>query len=120
MDYVEWTDSFLSKLTEKTIGAVRHIIEKSTIRNRIPVGFSIVFYNHNEPSKRWSYDMRVIIERHDPDLQSRKTRDRIKLVNLFLSEGVKRIMDGKHDDMIVDPSTIEGQSFQIPGLKGKG
>jgi len=84
----------------------------------LPVGFSVVFYNPDSYTERWYYDMRVIIDKHDPSLQNRKTRDRIELVNQFLSEGIKRIMDGKHDDMIIDPSTIDGQSFQVPGIKG--
>ena len=117
---MEWDSNFLSKLIEKTMGAVRHIIEKNTVRGYIPVGFSIVFYNPDSYDKRRYYDMRVIVDSHDPNLQNRKTRDRIELVNQFLSEGIKRIMDGHHDDMIVDPSTIDGQSFQVPGVVGKG
>ena len=84
----------------------------------IPVGFSIVFYNPDVYERRWYYDMRVIIDKHDPSPLNRIARDRAALANQFLSEGIKRIMDGKHDDMIVDPSTIDGQSFQVPGMKG--
>jgi len=90
------------------------------VRGLIPVGFSIVFYNPDSYEERWYYDMRVVVDKHDPSFLNRQARDRIELVNQFLSEGVKRILDGKHDDMIVDPSTIDGQSFQVPGVVGKG
>jgi len=112
--------NLLPRLLEKTIGAVRHVLEKTMVKGFIPVGFSIVFYNPDTYEKRWYYDMRVIIDSHDPNLLNRQARDRIVLANQFLSEGVKRILQGEHDDMIVDPSTIDGQSFQVPGLTGKG
>ena len=112
--------NLLPRLLEITIGAVRHVLEKTMVKGFIPVGFSIVFYNPNTYEKRWYYDMRVVVDSHDPNLLNRQAGDRIELVNQFLSEGVKRILDGKHDDMIVDPSKIDGQSFQVPGLTGRG
>jgi len=112
---------FLSKLTEETVGSFRFAVEKNIAMGRgFPVGFSVVFYNPDVYEKRWSFEPRVIMDRHDPELQTRKVRDRLELILQFLSEGIKRILDGKHDDMIVDPSTIDGQSFQVPGLTGKG
>jgi len=112
--------NFLSKITEKTIGAFRYLIEKHIGFKGFPVGFSVVFYNPDVYEKRWYYDMRVIIDQHDPNLLNRQTRGRIELANMFLSEGIKRIMQGEHDDMIIDPSKIDGQSFQVPGMKGTG
>ena len=112
---------FLNKLTEETVGAFRFVVEKNILTGRgFPVGFSVVFYNPDEYEKRWSFEPRVIMDAHDPELQTRKVRDRLELILQFISEGIKRILDGHHDDMIVDPKKIDGQSFQVPGLKGKG
>ena len=111
---------FLRKLTEETVGSFRHVIEKNIGEKGIPVGFTAVFYNPDSYEKRWYFDPRVIMDRHDPAFQTRKVRDRVELILRFLSRGIKRILDGHHDDMIIDPSRIEGQSFQVPGLKGRG
>ena len=108
----------MNKLIEKTIGAVRHIVEKNGYKGKIPVGFSIVFYDTENETHRWYYDMRVVIESHEPIPQTRKIRARIELANQFLSEGIKRIFDGKHDDMAVDVKDMN--VFQVPGLKGRG
>ena len=64
--------------------------------------------------------MRTIIESHNPAPYDAKTRERINLVNEFLAEGVKRILEGEMDEMIPDKDQIEGVVFQIPGLKGRG
>lgn len=109
----------LSKLTEETTGTFRHLIEKHIGEKGFPVGFSIVFYNPEKYEGRWFYDSRVIMDAHDPSFQTRKVRDRVGLILQFLSEGIKRILHGHHDDMVVDPNTIDGQSFQVPGLKGR-
>ena len=120
LDSINEREIFLSRLAEQTTWAFRHLVEEHMEDKGFPVGFSIVFYNPETYEKRWYYDSRVMIDGHDPSFQARKVRDRVGLILQFLSEGIKRILGGKHDDMIVDPSTIDGQSFQIPGLEGKG
>ena len=110
----------LGRLTEETVGAFRHLVEKHMVSKGFPVGFSIVFYNPETYEKRWYYDARVVMDGHDPSFQTRKVRDRVTLILQFLSEGIKRILNGHHVDMIIDPTKIKGQSFQVPGLKGRG
>ena len=111
----------MQKLIEKTFGAMRHVLDKVGLKGYLPVGFSIVFYNPNkvDSDKKWYYDTRVIIEADNPAPYEAKLRDRIKLVNDFLSEGVKRILEGEIDDMIVDEDRVDTLVFQIPGQKGR-
>ena len=104
--------NFLNKLIEKTIGAFRHIVEAHA--NKIPVGFTVVFYEPHGENK-WFFKQMVVIDSHTPINQ--KMKGRIELVNQFLAEGIKRIMDGQHDDMM--PENMDGDLWQIPGLKGK-
>jgi len=81
------------------------------------VGFSAVFYNASEsnPDKRWYYDLRNVIKPHDQI--DEKTKERINLVNEFLAQGCKRILEGELDDMMVDKTGIDEGIFQIPGVK---
>jgi len=109
------------KLKEKTIGAFRHVLEKHMANGFMVVGFSAIFYcADKEPGKRWFYDSRNIIDTHNiPDLHSKKISERINLVNEFLAEGCKRILEGEIDDLMASKEDIEGFAFQIPGVKGK-
>lgn len=110
-----------SKLIEKTIGAMRHVLEKHGFKGYMPVGFSVVFYNseENNPEKKWYYDVRPIIDARSLDLYEAKLRERIVMVNEFLAHGVKKILEGEIDDLMVNKEDIEGIAYQIPGLKGK-
>jgi len=54
-----------------------------------------------------------------PDLHEKKISERINLVNEFLAEGIKRILEGEMDEMMVDQDDIEGLSFYVPGEKGE-
>jgi len=111
-----------ARLIEKTLGAMRHVMHKHGMRGYFPVGFSITFYNKDaSPKKKWYYDSRNLIETHEmPDLHEKKLRERINLVNEFLAEGCKRILEGEIDEMMADKGDIEGFAYQIPGMKGKG
>jgi len=108
--------NFLSKIAEATIGAFRHLLEKHLGNKGFPVGFAIVFYNPDS-EKKWYYDMRVILEPHDPNVLNRRVRERIGLVNQFLCEGIKRILDGKHDDMAAEVK--DKDVYYVPGAKGR-
>jgi len=109
-----------SKLIEKTIGAMRHVIEKHGLRNYFPVGFSVVFYNPNAAlEEKWFYDMRVIIDEHSNAPYDTKVRERINMVNEFLAEGIKKILEGEMDELMVDQDRISDTVFQVPGLKGR-
>lgn len=109
----------IQKLIEVTVGAFRHVVEKHALKNCLPVGFSVVFYNKDgRPQEKWFYDMRVIIDKHDPAPCDVKAKERITLVNEFLAEGVKRILEGEMDEMIPDKQ-INDRVFQIPGMRGK-
>ena len=102
------------KWIEHIIGAFRHLIGRHTDKG-FPVGFSIVFYKKGSETP-WYYDMRIIGDAHDPSPMNRKVRERIKLVNQFLAEGIKRIFQGEHDDMAVD---IKDRGvWHVPGVKG--
>ncbi len=102
------------RLIEKTIGAFRHLLNKYHPKGFLPVGFSIVFYDPKQ--KRWYYDMRNIIDAHQFNPHDQKMQERITLITEFLSEGVKRILEGQMDEFIEE---AEDKGFQIPGMKGK-
>jgi hypothetical protein len=104
------------KLIEKTIGAFRHLMEKHRDKG-FPVGFSIVMYDPKADEK-WYYDMRVIMDPNSVDIHDAKLRERIALVNEFLAEGIKRILHGELDEMLVQE--WDDKVFQIPGMKGRG
>ena len=114
---MKWT-----KLIEKTIGAVRQVMNKHGEKGYFPVGFSIVMYNPKaKHGERWYYDVRNVIDIHNPpDLHSKKIRERVNLVNEFLSEACKRILEGELDDMGVEKSECRGFWYQIPGVRGRG
>ena len=109
-----------AKLVEKTLGAMRSVMHKHGMKGYFPVGFSIVFYGKDmPPEKRWYYDMRNIIDSHEVDFSNPKLQERINLVNEFLAEGCKRILEGEIDDLMADKSSIVDGVYQIPGMKGK-
>ena len=110
-----------ARLIEKTLGAVRHVMHKHGMEGYMPVGFSIVFYCADKsPEKRWYYDSRNIMDTHNmPDLHGEKLSERINLVNEFLAEGCKRILEGEMDDFMADKKDFDGFAYQIPGMKGK-
>lgn len=110
------------RLIEKTVGAVRHVMTKLGLKGYIPVGFSIVFYSPEETDlgEKWKYSLHTLTDPHNPpDLHDEKIKERVNLVNEFLSEGCKRILEGEIDDMMVEKGDIEGFAFQIPGVKGE-
>ena len=108
------------RLLEITIGAIRHVLEKHMKKGYWPVGFSIVYYNKDAPpGKRWYYDMRNIINSHEVDFSNPKLQERINLVNEFLAEGCKRILEGEIDDLMIDTEKISDDVFQVPGVKGR-
>ena len=106
------------RLVEITTGAVRHVMEKHAERGYMPVGFSVILYNASEsnPDKRWYYDLRSVIKPHDQI--DEKTKERINLVNEFLAQGCKKILEGEIDDMMVNKTGIDEEIYQIPGMKG--
>lgn len=106
------------KIVEKTVGAVRHVLDKWMPTKGFPVGFAVVLYNPEaEPDKRWFHEVRVVIDSHElPDLHDEKIKERIADVNQFLAIGVKKILEGEIDD---NETNISG-TFQIPGEKGRG
>jgi len=108
------------RLIEITLGAMRHVMEKPKVHGFIPVGFSIVLYNPDLPhGKRWHCEPHVIVDEKNPDLYDAKLRARVDMVNNYVSEGIKQILEGQHDDMMANQENIEGFAFQIPGVKGK-
>ena len=105
---------------------MRHVMTKCGLKGFIPVGFSIVFYNPNEPNpkKKWFHDVRSIIkptftEEGGLYLQDDKMRERIADVNQFLAHGIKKVLEGEIEDRMLKDGDIEGFAFQIPGMKGK-
>ena len=109
--------SFLSKIAETTIGTFRYLLEKNLGKKGFPVGFAIVFYDPENNKYKWYHDMRVIGESHDPNILNRRVRERIGLVNQFLCEGIKRILDGKHDDMAAEVK--DKDVYYVPGAQGR-
>ena len=115
------SETYWAKLVEKTLGAFRHVMLKHGTKGYMPVGFSIIFYSATaSPEKKWYYDSRNLIDTHNmPDLNEKKLSERINLVNEFLSEGVKRILEGEMDELMSDSEELEGFWYQSPGAKGK-
>ena len=109
------------KLKQKTIGAFSHVLEKYMTKGYWPVGFSVVLYNKDaSPEKKWRYDSRNLIDTHNmPDLHEKKLRERINLINEFLAEGIKRILEGELDELLESEKDIEGVYFHVPGVRGK-
>lgn len=108
------------RLLEATLGAMRHVMEKPKVRGFIPVGFCVVLYNPDaEHAKRWHCEPHVIVDEKNPDLYDAKIRARIDLVNKYVAEGIKQILEGRHDDLMADKSSIVDGAYQIPGMKGK-
>ena len=103
------------KWIEYIVSAFRHLINKHQDKG-FPVGFSIVFYNPNSGNKTWYFDMRVIGDPHDPHILNRKVRERIGLVNQFLSRGVATILEGEQDSMA--EAIKDKDIFYVPGMKG--
>ena len=102
------------KLVEKFIGAVRHVFEKNTADGKkVPVGFSIVFYDAKD--REWFYDMRVMMDKEGFDPYSVAISEKIAFINEFLSEGIKRILEGEIEDNKVD---VEDGLFYVPLKKG--
>lgn len=108
------------RLISKTLGAMEHVMHKHGMKGFIPVGFSVIFYNKDaSPEKRWYYDMRNIIDSHEVDFSNPKLQERINLVNEFLAEGCKRILEGEIEELMADKSSIVDGVYQVPGQKGK-
>ena len=117
---MEHSKNTWEKLIEKTVGAVRHVIFKHGQNSYVPVGFAIVFYNFKtaSPEKKWYYDLRSIVDSNETDFGNPKLKERIDLVNEFLAHGVKKILEGELDDMMLGKDEMEDRTFQIPGMKG--
>ena len=113
-------ETIWQRLIEKTVGAVRHVIQKHGCKSYVPVGFSIVFYNYKavDPEKKWLYDLRSIVNSEETDFGNPKLQERVNLVNEFLAHGVKKILEGEIDDMMVGEDEMDDMTFQIPGSKG--
>lgn len=118
---MENSENIWQRLIEKTVGAVRHVIQKHGCKSYVPVGFSVVFYNYRavDPEKKWLYDLRSIVDSKETDFGNPKLKERIDLVNEFLAHGVKKILEGEIDDFMVGEDEVEGVTFQIPGLTGR-
>ena len=108
------------KLKHKTMGAFAHLLEKFMSEGFWPVGFCVVWYKKDAPpEKRWRHSPYVLFDSKSIDLHEKKLQKRIELVNQFLAEGVKRILEGEIDEMFANKEDIGRDSFYVPGVKGK-
>ena len=80
----------LSKWAEKTAQAVRRICSK---KQAPCVGFSLVFFDPvAEPEERWNYVIELAFDPRNPPTQ--EEQEQLQNAFEFISEGVRRIMDG--------------------------
>ena len=81
----------LTKWTEKTAQAVRHIC----LKKKAPcVGFCLVFFDPMAaPEERWNYVIELAFDAANPPTEEEQKQ--VRRVFEFLSEGIKRIVGGK-------------------------
>ena len=93
----------LSKWTEKTVQAVRHICSK---KQAPCVGFSLVFFDPMaSEEERWNYVIELAYDPHNPP--SKEEQERIQGAFEYINEGVRRLMDPEKDDNLHEYTVME-------------
>jgi hypothetical protein len=93
----------ISKWGEKTAQAVRRICGK---KHAPCVGFSLVFFDPMaEADERWNYVIELAYDPKNPP--SEEERERLEHAFEFISEGIRRIMNGEAEEDETEEYTRE-------------